>query len=886
MISAGSLTRMTLRMMLVALAAFAASFALAQAPDVSGPLIEVRVEGTETYADIIRTLITARAGTPAERVDLEAERNRVYGLGTFATVSVSLLQERGGPVLLVRVAENPAIGEVVFSGVETLDADRLRSILASEHLLTPGRVFNTGRADDAVNTVALVYRAEGFPFDPAVTLETELAPELAERGEPDPLRVRFVVDETATIDEVVFGPSEVLSEEELQDAFLFVEDFGEFDLPRYLGALQTVARAYNDQGFRQSGVDTATTLLQGGVLTVRLRELRIDAIDTTPLGIDANELSLQPGDLFNYDTLLADVGRVALGRSGDVRLVPLVNAAGGVRVTFELGAPDTAGEITSIRFEGNTVVDDATLAAQLALQVGDTFTSTLAEEDFRRIVEAYSDAGYLIATQPDFNWLDGTYVHRIREYRIQDYRLSWRGGEEGVEPFVVLRRLPPTGSVLSLGAIDQGLRSLLSEGAIRPVDRLILPPEDPTSNDVIVEVILEGEQTGLFQPAANFSTLDGFSASASLSERNLWGRAHTIEAEIDARNGDVGFLLGGSVRYVIPWLYLDVADFQTVPTSISASVFSNLSTNQRLTDAGTTTVTYPGSAGGAANQVDIGEYTRRSTGFSVSAGRSIAEDVSLRLSARSSLSQIEVEPPAAACELDGDENVTNAENCALPLADAQAYAPIGGVSSFVAAAVSYDARDQPEFPRTGVAASASVGVGFGNDFEVEDERTTYLYAPVEFGVKSYLTLQQLTGGWLEDENHVLAARLNVGTQLGGAFPDARLFIVGQTMDEATQVRGFNDEDFELTRSYATASFEYRYDFNLTTLATQTVIAVAFTDLAWTAGITESALVASAGVGVQLNLGFSGLALPALRFDYGFSQRNPSGVFSFRIGNVF
>jgi outer membrane protein insertion porin family len=44
--------------------------------------------------------------------------------------------------------------------------------------------------------------------------------------------------------------------------------------------------------------------------------------------------------------------------------------------------------------------------------------------------------------------------------------------------------------------------------------------------------------------------------------------------------------------------------------------------------------------------------------------------------------------------------------------------------------------------------------------------------------------------------------------------------------------------------------------------------------------------ASVGAGVQINLGFGGVSLPALRFDYGFSERHPTGVFAFRVGAVF
>src|SRR5690606_40457491 len=84
--------------------------ALAQ-PAATGRIVEVRVEGTTTYADIVRTIITTRAGTDAASIDLEAERNRVYSLGTFESVSVEIEQSSTGPVLVVSVVENPRIGE-------------------------------------------------------------------------------------------------------------------------------------------------------------------------------------------------------------------------------------------------------------------------------------------------------------------------------------------------------------------------------------------------------------------------------------------------------------------------------------------------------------------------------------------------------------------------------------------------------------------------------------------------------------------------------------------------------------------------------------------------------------------------------------------------------
>jgi len=98
-------------------------------------------------------------------------------------------------------------------------------------------------------------------------------------------------------------------------------------------------------------------------------------------------------------------------------------------------------------------------------------------------------------------------------------------------------------------------------------------------------------------------------------------------------------------------------------------------------------------------------------------------------------------------------------------------------------------------------------------------------------------------------------------------------------------------DFNLSKSYVTSSLEYRYNFNLNTIATQTVIGVAFVDLGWASSVPnypdyQTPVFAGAGIGVQINLGFGSVVLPAIRMDYAFSERHPTGVFGFRVGPVF
>ena len=865
--------------------------AAAAQPRLSGPLASVRVEGTSTYAEIIRTVITPRPGSLVEQIDLEAERNRLYTLGTFEEVTVSLEDSALGPVLVVRVKENPRIGEVEFEGADTLAPEQLRELLRRQNLIEVGGIYNTSRAEEAIATVQDSYRSSGFPFVVPVTLEVEAIDDAEGAAEEALVRLRYTIVEAEPVDEVVFEGATVLSDEELNPFFANLQGQEAFDLRVYQAAVSAIGQRYRDLGYRNSGVDVEASELNAGTLTVRFRELRIAAIDTTAIGIDASELSLERGDLFNYDLLLDDVRRLAQGRSSDVRLVPLILGSNQVRVTFELGAPDTAGPIDTVSIEGNTVIDSDVLLSLLRLAVGDTFTSTLAQEDFLSIRERYLDEGYLISNRPQFNYLDGTYVQRIVELRIVDYEISYDGEAAATEPFVILRYMPELGRVANVQEIDAGLRNLAQLSIVQPVDRRFLPTEAP--DEVLVNLVFRKLPTGLFQPAATYATDSGFQASLSYSEKDLWARAHDVSIEVTGQTSDIGLQIGGNIRYRVPWLYIDIFDFQEVPTAASGTVFSIVSTNQALSSRGSTSVQYPGLPDIDRNRVQVGEYSIRETGASFGVSRPIADFTTLRVGARGSFSEYKLEPPAVRCEFNARGNVTNGDDCALPYSDALEFLPQNGYSSFVSVGVGYDDRDNSNFPTAGVDASGLFGVGFGNDYRnpSTDEQQTYIYEQLEVGVSTYVRLADIAPEEVSDPNHVFAVRLNAGHQFGGDYPSNRRFRVGNTAVIGKQIRGYTLTDFNLSRTYAISSVEYRYDFGFSTFATQTVIGIVFADLAYVSGTPdfaeyEAPLFASTGLGLQVNLGFGGLAFPALRFDYGFSERNPGGVFSFRIGSVF
>jgi len=879
-----------LPVLLLALLVLGVASAQASPPTAAGPIIEVRVEGTTQYADIVRTIVAARVGSDASRVDLEAERNRIYTIGTFEEVSVAIEDRGAGPLLIIRVRENPPVAAVEVIGSDLLNNDQLRDAIVTEHLLDTGRTLNTLRAERAIATLQAIFRSIGMPYDVDVTLEVLQAADADRTNGRTPVRVRYAIDESAPLRAVVFEPSAIISDDELQSLAVRLRASETFNFQLYRALVDQIGERYRETGLRQSGVDLEQSSLDNGLLTVRFRELRIAAFDTVALGIDASSLSLAVGDLFNYDQLLEDVRRLAVGRSADVRIDTLATATGAVRVRFVVGAPETAGPVREIVIEGNTRVPEAQLLGLLSLTVGDTFSSLLAEEDFRRIRAAYDSIGVVIEGRPAFEYRAGVYIQRITEMVIAGYDLVYDGETGRTQDRVITRYLPAPGEVVDLRAVDNGLRQVARLGVVTPVNRVLVPTGELGS--VRVEVVLRSNTSGLLQPGAQYSTATGLSGSVTYSESNLWGLAHNVSAELSVLNSDLGLVFGAGARYSIPWLDIDFLDFREVPTSLSVGLFTRVDVNQPLSAEGSFTVAYPGlDPDVAENQVRVGEYLVRSTGASFSVGRRVLPFTDLVLSGRATRDIYTLEPVAEACAIEAG-TVSNGADCALPAEEALAYLPQGGLNAFVSAGLGFDNRDSADFPREGVAANVSFGYGWGNDMAdpISGAPLPYSYTQTQAGVRTYLALADVIEGF-DDRNHVFAVRLNVGAQFGETYPENRRFRVGNVQNPATEIRGYRDTDFDPSRSYVTSSVEYRYDFALDTFATQTVVGIVFVDLGYVPSVQErdpnaSPVAASIGAGVQINLGFAGVALPALRFDYGFSERNTSGVFSFRVGSVF
>ncbi len=802
---------------------------LAWLPVLAASIQRIEVVGADPVLTTLAEIaLPVREGDPVEKVDPEAIRRAVLATGYFQDAKVEL---KDG-TLRVAVVPNPPVAEVEVEA-RAFPPEKLAATLARELALEAGTTYNPQKAEEGRKRLEELYRQQGFPFAPKV--------ELAVEKKEDGVHLRYRVEETAPVRKVEVRGATLVDPAAVRKAFAPLVEKKTFDWSLYLAGVRRVAELYQDKGYRGSGVDPARTQLADGVLTVRLRELKVASVE--PDGLP--EAPLKVGEPFNYDRLVDRVAELTreLGRVVRFRVYP--EGSDGVRVVFALGER-RYGPIKAIRIEGATAFPPEQLAGLLVQRPGDPFSPQLVQADFERILAHYQKAGYLLLQKLDYAFEQGVYTLRLHEVRIAGYRLRWQGGHR-TQDFVVLRELPAPGSLFSIPALREGIGKLLRLGILaEPPGVNPRPTEAP--DRVLVELDLKEAKTVVIAPAVAWSSQSGWSGQVTLSDKNLWGRAHDAGLNLAFVENDAGDNLSFSLHYNVPWLYLDFADLKKTPTSVGLAFSSIPYGNFKLRDG--------------SGQETGWEYTERRTGLSLTAGRPLGERwrIDAGLEAQWVGTLLETKNPPA--------------HPTVPEPVARTLLPSPYANGLLAGTLTYRDADDPAFPTTGRVAA--LHLGYGLVFPTGSPAAGF--APTWASYKTYAAEDPVG-------RSVFALRVAAGA-IWGAPPESRYFTLGGSEPELATLRGYNPREFSGTRLLA-GSLEYRYDFRLSTAVTRTIIGIAFVDFGsvWNPG-DDPNFHAGWGLGVQLNLGYGAVQFPALRFDYGFSAQHPGGVLHFRIGPVF
>jgi outer membrane protein insertion porin family len=482
---------MTKRWRVALLGLCLARFAFAFEPFV---IRDIRIEGIQRVeAGTVFGYLPVKVGeTMTEERAAEAIR-ALFATGLFTDVRV----EVEGNVLVVTVAERPAIAQIDFVGMKEFPADKVRKALR-ENGIAEGRTYDKALIDQAEQEIKRQYLATGRY---GVTVTTTITPLDRNR-----VAVNFTIDEgeVAKIKTINIVGNHAFSESELLELM-------QLQTPGWLSWYTK-----NDQYSRQK--------LSADLETIRSHYLNRGYLD---FNIDSTQVSITPD-------------------KRDIYIV--INLTEGEKYT-----------VSSVKLGGDLLLPEPELMRLVTIKPGEAFSRENLAESSKKITERLGNEGYAFANAnavPDVDKEKRTVAFTIMidpGRRVYVRRISVVGNTKTRDE-VVRRELRQLEGAFYDGQKLQDSRKRVERlGYFEPGVELDTEPVTGTTDQVDVRLKVKEKPTGALLFGLGFSSSDKLIVQGSVSQANIFGsgKAITLNANTSKVNRNIG------LAYTNPYFTVD-----------------------------------------------------------------------------------------------------------------------------------------------------------------------------------------------------------------------------------------------------------------------------------------------------------------------------------------
>jgi outer membrane protein insertion porin family len=454
---------------------------------------DIRIEGIQRVeAGTVFGYLPVKVGeTMTEEKAAQAIR-ALFETGLFTDVRV----EVEGDVLVVVVAERPAIAQIDFVGMKEFPADKVRKALR-DNGIAEGRTYDKALVDQAEQEIKRQYLATGRY---GVTVTTTITPLDRNR-----VAVNFTIDEgeVAKIKAInivgnqAFGESELLDLMQLQTS----------------GWLSWYTK--NDQYSRQK--------LSADLETIRSYYLNRGYLD---FNIDSTQVSITPD-------------------KRDIYIV--INMAEGDKYT-----------VSDIKLGGELLLPEAELARLVTIKPGEPFSREKLAESSKRITERLGNEGYAFANAnavPDVDKEKRTVAFTIMidpGRRVYVRRINVVGNTKTRDE-VIRRELRQLEGAFYDGQKIQDSRTRVNRLGYFDGVELETEPVAGTTDQVDVSMKVKEKPTGAVLFGLGFSSSDKLIVQGSVNQANIFGsgKAITLNASTSKVNRNIG------LAYTNPYFTVD-----------------------------------------------------------------------------------------------------------------------------------------------------------------------------------------------------------------------------------------------------------------------------------------------------------------------------------------
>lgn len=538
----------------------------------------------------------------------------------------------------------------------------------------------------------------------------------------------------------------------------------------------------------------------------------------------------KPGSTVTVEGIRNDVASLgSIGVFSQIRPV-FVSVPEGVKLTYQLVSNPV---VKNVEFSGNTVFTSDYLKSIMQIPKDSVLNFVLVNQKLRDIEDLYLKQGYMLVSIPNVQVsADGTLHIDISEGIVEDIVIV---GNEKTKNYVITRELKlKKGKPFNKFLASRSMERLYNLGYFEDVNMKLLPGKT-NEHDVIIEIDVIEQKTGIVTVGAGYSDADGTVGIIELGDTNFRGTGDKVNLHWEF--GGAGAGKNYTLSYTRPWIN-DNGD------SLGASIFNRIYEYDDYD----------------ANGDKVAEYDKRRKGWNLTWGHVSDEYRTNYFNFESSKESYD--------DHDGFEtgevmDKYLAKNNITDYHHSDWYKDImdnfGTTNSFTFTHV-FDNRDNYFNASKGRRISFAAqwgGHGLGGDYD--------FYKFTAEG-RFYKAL---------GNGHILALRL-MGGYIDGDVSYGNLFDLGGS----DTLRGYEDDQFKGKKMYA-ATLEYRFPI------AKKVQGVLFTDAGSTWGIDEGkipwytdddSLNWSVGVGIRLQT-----PIGPIRLDYGHGDRNK---FNFSFGTQF
>jgi outer membrane protein insertion porin family len=437
--------------------------------------IEIRgVKRIEETA--VRGRLTLKVGDRYTSEAIRTQIRLIYEMGFYEDVRSETERVPGGVGVIFVVKEKPFITEIVFDGNENLSDEKLQEKITIRN----NSFLDQQQAKESAERIRQAYQEDGY-------FNVQVVPIIQAVGE-DRKRLTFFIKEgeRARIKTVKFEGMTAFTKQEM------LKNLATREWVPWYGI---VTRLELPSLFTDAGL------------------LRRDELPN-----DAERIR---GNYFNKGYLNVRVSEPVVELSEDKKWFT-------VTFTIAEGDPFT---LATIGYRGNVLFEEEELRAGSKLVPGEVVSITKIFDEIKRIKDLYGTKGYAFAEADyaltkDERAKTASVIFQIKEGELIRVRKINISGNEKTRDNVIRREIRVNEQeVIDTVSIKRSFERLNNLQFFETVEIL---PEQVEPDKVDLNVKVKEKNTGMFSIGGGFSTLDGLTTVADITEGNLGGRGHLL----------------------------------------------------------------------------------------------------------------------------------------------------------------------------------------------------------------------------------------------------------------------------------------------------------------------------------------------------------------------